>query len=87
MFLAGGGRCPEALAETRRVESADPTLHYYLAIASVLCGDRAAALDHARRAVAGGVVMDVETNPDLRPLLEDRALRDALAAARAKPSS
>src|SRR5262249_34118572 len=38
MFLAGGGRCPEALAETSRVESADPTLHYYLAIASALCG-------------------------------------------------
>src|SRR5262245_33689253 len=62
MFLAGGGRCPEALAEAPRVDSADPTLHYYVAIAFALCGDRAAALDHARRAVAGGVVMDVETN-------------------------
>jgi serine/threonine-protein kinase len=87
MFLAGGGQCPEALVETHRVESADPTLHYYVAIASALCGDRAAALEHARRAVAGGVVMDVETNPDLRSLLDDRALRDALGAARAKPSS
>jgi serine/threonine-protein kinase len=82
MWLAGDGRCGQARQETARatVDAAgNPTVHYYAAVASSICGDRAAALRHAVSAVAGGVVADVRTNPDLRSLLADPALRKALS--------
>jgi len=81
MWLAGDGRCEQALKETELATldaGANPTVHYYAAVASAVCGDRARAVRHALRAVEGGVVADVRTNPDLRPLLEDPALKKAL---------
>ena len=81
MRLAGDGRCDEARKETRLavLDGADnPTIHYYAAVASSLCQDRTEAVRHAVRAVQGGVVADVRTNPDLRPLLAEPAVRKAL---------
>jgi eukaryotic-like serine/threonine-protein kinase len=81
MWLAGDGRCDQARKETQLAAldaGSNPTVHYYAAVASSICGDRAGALRHAVRAVEGGVEADVRTNPDLRPLLADPALRKAL---------
>jgi Flp pilus assembly protein TadD/TolB-like protein len=81
MWLAGAGRCVEARKETQLAAldaGNNPTVHYYAAVAASICGDRADAVGHAVRAVEGGVEADVRTNPDLRPLLADPALRRAL---------
>jgi Flp pilus assembly protein TadD len=81
MWLAGDGRCDQARREMglAAVDAAnDPTVHYYAAVASSICGDRAAAVRHAVRAVEGGVEADVRTNPDLHSLLGEPALRKAL---------
>ena len=81
MWLAGAGRCGESRKETDLATldgAANPTVHYYAAVASSVCGDRAGAVRHALRAVEGGVEADVRTNPDLKPVLGDPALRKAL---------
>jgi serine/threonine-protein kinase len=81
MWLAGAGRCEQARKETELAAldaAANPTVHYYAAVAASICGDRAAAVRHAVRAVEGGVVADVRTNPDLRSVLADPALKKAL---------
>jgi Flp pilus assembly protein TadD/tRNA A-37 threonylcarbamoyl transferase component Bud32/TolB-like protein len=81
MRLAGDGRCDRARKETRLAVldgAENPTIHYYAAVASSLCQDRTEAVSHAVRAVQGGVVADVRTNPDLRPLLTEPAVRKAL---------
>jgi len=81
MWLAGDGRCDQARTESERAArdaAADPSVQYYAAVASSICGDRAGAVPHAVRAVQGGVEVDVRTNPDLRPLLTDPALQKAL---------
>ena len=81
MWLAGDGRCAQARKETELAAldaAANPTVHYYAAVASSICGDRAAAVRHAVHAVERGVVVDVRTNPDLRPLLTEPPLRRAL---------
>jgi tetratricopeptide (TPR) repeat protein len=81
MRLAGSKRCGEVRPHAARAvgESPDdPTVHYYAALAYALCGDRAMAIRHAARAIEGGVVADVRTNPDLKPLLADPALRRLL---------
>ena len=82
MWLAGDGRCDQARRETglAAVDAAsDPTAHYYAAVASSICGDRAAAVRHAVRAVEGGVEADVRTNPDLRSVLEEPGPAEGLA--------
>ena len=81
IWLGGYGRCDEARKDAERAAldaGANPTVHYYAAVASSICGDRSAAVRHAVRAVEGGVEADVRTNPDLRPLLGEPALRKAL---------
>jgi eukaryotic-like serine/threonine-protein kinase len=81
IWLAGDGRCDQARTEAERAArdaAADPTVHYYAAVASSICADRDGAVRHAVRAVEGGVEADVRTNPDLRPLLTDPALKKAL---------
>jgi serine/threonine-protein kinase len=80
-WLGGHGRCDQARRDAERAAldaGADPTVHYYAAVASSICGDRDGAVRHAVRAVEGGVEVDVRTNPDLRPLLTDPALQKAL---------
>jgi hypothetical protein len=81
MWLAGTGRCAESRKETELATldaAGNPTVHYYAAVAFSICGDRASAVRHAVRAVEGGVEADVRTNPDLKPMLADPALRKAL---------
>ncbi len=81
MFLAGAGQCDAARRETTRASAGapdDPMVFYYAAIAHSLCGDEASALDAASKAVRGGVVADVKTNPDLRHLLEREPLASLL---------
>jgi eukaryotic-like serine/threonine-protein kinase len=80
MALAGGRRCEAARAEAAAADSRrlTPTGAYYLAVALAVCGDDAEATRQAARAVNGGVVSDVRTNPDLRRLLAQPALRSAL---------
>jgi tetratricopeptide (TPR) repeat protein len=81
MRLAGDGRC-EAARKQGELASLDagtnPTVHYYAAIAFAICGQRDAAVRHTVRAVEGGVVADVRSNPDLRSLLTEPAVRKAL---------
>jgi len=75
--LAGVGRCDAALREVDRVNEADPRnplSHYYLAIAAALCEADQTAVQHIKVAADGGLVADVKTNPDLKPLLADPSL-------------
>jgi len=79
MSLAGSGRCREARGEAGRAvrdSLQNPTLDYYAAVA--YCGDRASALRHTARAIEGGVLADVRTSPDLKPLLADPAIQKLL---------
>jgi Flp pilus assembly protein TadD len=80
--LAGLGRCREARPElaTALGQAPAPTFRYYAAVTSAVCGDRAEALKHTLAAVEGGVVADVRTNPDLKPLLGDARVQQLLAA-------
>jgi hypothetical protein len=48
----------------------NPYVHYYAAVGSAICGDEAAALQYAKRAVSLGGAADLQTNPDLLPLLQ-----------------
>jgi len=81
MSLAGSGRCREARGEAGRAvrdSLQNPTLDYYAAVAYSICGDRASALRHTARAIEGGVLADVRTSPDLKPLLADAAIQKLL---------
>jgi serine/threonine-protein kinase len=85
MFLAGSGRCSEArpeLATALRLHPDSPTLHYYAAVAYAVCGDRDLAVEQTVKAIEEGALVDVSSNPDLKPLLGDPSVRNALAAAR-----
>jgi serine/threonine-protein kinase len=80
MFLAGAGRCREAAAEAAHASgrTTEPTLHYYAAVAYVVCGERRKAVAETQQALEGGAMMDVKTNPDLRPLLDEPSLQKLL---------
>ncbi len=82
--LAGAGDCPAARREVRGLlEGARerPELEQYAAVALAVGGDREQAVEHTLRALRAGVVADVRTNPDLRPLLADARVQSALGAA------
>jgi len=88
MSLAGAGRCDEARREARRAVAdapERPVVSYYASVAFAVCGDRALAVEQAVRAIRGDAVVDVSTNPDLKPLLADPAIRRALGDPRARP--
>jgi serine/threonine-protein kinase len=83
MFLAGSRRCTEArreLAQALRAEPDNPNVHDYAAVAYAICGDQPQAVAEAVRAIQGGMI-DVSTNPDLKPLLKEPRVQRALAAA------
>ena len=85
MFLAGSGHCPEArdeLATALRIHPDSPTVHYYAAVAYAVCGDAALAREQTVKAIAGGALVDVSSNPDLKPLLSEPTVQKALATAR-----
>lgn len=82
MNLAAIGRCDDARREAARAlgeAEDDAYVHYYSANAYALCGSRQEAVRQAALAIKGGVVDDIHTNPDLRPLLSEPRLRDLLA--------
>jgi Flp pilus assembly protein TadD len=81
MFLAGSGRCAEAgreSAQASRGPQADATTQFYAAVAYAICGDHEAAVRHAIKALDGGAVGDLVSNPDLRAVREDARLRERL---------
>jgi tetratricopeptide (TPR) repeat protein/TolB-like protein len=81
MALGGDGQCAAARAEAARATAdgrVGPTTHYYAAVAYALCGARGPAVTQAQHAIDGGVVSDVRTNPDLKPLLSDPVLQKRL---------
>ena len=85
MFLAGSGRCPEArsdLAAALRIHPDSPTVHYYAAVAYAICGDPALAREQTVEAIEGGALVDVSSNPDLKPLLAEPSVQKALATAK-----
>lgn len=87
MSLAGAGRCADARTEASRALTGahdQPMVSYYASVAFALCGDRALAVEHAVRAIRGGALVDVSTNPDLKPLLTEPAVREALDLARSR---
>ena len=82
-FLAGAGRCPQAIREATRAVGASPsegTTHYYASVAFALCGQRAPAVRETMRALDRGVVADVRSNPDLKVVRSDPALARRLRA-------
>jgi serine/threonine-protein kinase len=79
--LAGLARCSESAEEARRASTQQPgngRVHYLAAVASMLCGDRSSAVRHAGEAVRRGFLVDVRTNPDLKPLQKDPAIQALL---------
>jgi len=80
MFLAGAGRCPEAGDEARRAAgpAASADVDYYAAVAFAICGGRAEAVRLAVRALDGGSVADLRTNPDLAGVRDDPEVRRRL---------
>jgi Flp pilus assembly protein TadD/TolB-like protein len=76
MFLAGSGRCPDARRELREVAGTGSSdVQYYAAVACAICGDRAEAVGHAVKALESGSVADLRTNPDLKGVRNDPAVR------------
>lgn len=81
--LAGSGSCLEATREASKTADqpeTDPIIHYYMAITYAVCNQEEAAIHHTLAAVQGGVVADVQTNPDLQPLLNDPAIEEVLSS-------
>jgi hypothetical protein len=81
MSLAGLGRCDQATEEATAAAGSsvsNPTIHYYAGVAFAVCHDYEDAVRHTVRALQGGSVVDVRTNPDLKPLLDDPAVRELL---------
>jgi eukaryotic-like serine/threonine-protein kinase len=73
MALAGRGDCAEALAQVRQArafETDQPYVAYYAAVAAALCNRPAEAERLTLRAITGGAVADVRTNPDLKTIAE-----------------
>jgi serine/threonine-protein kinase len=79
--LAGNGECAAASSEGSRAVkdgAGNPSVAYYAAVASAICGDRKQAVAYTLRAIGGGVTADLKTNPDLAPILADPAIARAL---------
>lgn len=79
--LAGMGRCEEARREASEALSGNsprPDIHYYAAVAFAICGEDEMAADSIQKAIEGGFVADVQTNPDLRRLLDRPSIKKAL---------
>ena len=80
MFLAGSGRCPESRREARQAVGGSPSteVRYYTGLAYAICGDRADAVRNTLKALEGGSVLDLRTNPDMREVRDDPAVRRLL---------
>ncbi|TDI35103.1 MAG: serine/threonine-protein kinase [Acidobacteria bacterium] len=81
--LAALGQCDVARTEASQAAPADgqlPYVDYLVAVTHSLCGDQEKVLHHTKRALLGGVKVDVGTSPDLKPFLDDPSLKEALSA-------
>ena len=81
--LAALGQCDVARTEASQAAPADgqlPYVDYLVAVTHSLCGDEEKVLHHTKRALLGGVKVDVGTSPDLKPFLDDPSLKEALSA-------
>ena len=79
--LAGSGQCAIASTEASRAvadSKGDPSIAYYAAVASAICGERTRAVRYTLDAIHGGATADLKTNPDLVPILADPAVARAL---------
>ncbi len=80
--LAGKGHCRDSLSELRHAsvqQTRNPSAAYLAGIAAALCHDPAGARRFVLRAVEGGAVVDVRTNPDLRSVVDEPEVRERLA--------
>jgi tetratricopeptide (TPR) repeat protein len=85
MSLAGSGNCAQSAREAARAASgpgAEPTVHYYAAVAYAICGDQVRARKSALEALAGGTPTDLATNPDLARVRKDPEVAAKLQATR-----
>jgi eukaryotic-like serine/threonine-protein kinase len=76
IWLAGIGRCPQALQEARKAigdTHSAPSALYYAALAAAICNERALALRYSSQAASAGTIADLRTNPDLAPILRATA--------------
>jgi hypothetical protein len=84
MFLAGSGKCMEGRREAARATGeaqASVNAHFYAAVAYAICADRPAAIRHSLKALEGGAVSDLRSNPDLRAVREDPGIKARLRKA------
>ena len=56
-----------------------PFVDYILAVTHSRCGDQEKVVYHMRRALLGGVQLNVRTSPELKPFLDDPYLEEALS--------
>jgi eukaryotic-like serine/threonine-protein kinase len=76
MWLAAVGRCDDAREATRAAVAKTPLasmIFYYAAQAAALCHDTTGATDYALKASAAGATADIQTSPDLVPVLQSTA--------------
>ena len=59
-------------------------MSYLVSVTYARCGDRDETLRHVNFAILGGVLLDVETSPDLEPYLDDPSVEEALADAKSE---
>ena len=80
--LAALGRCDEARTATTQAARRGgelPFVDYILAVTHSRCGDQEKVVYHMRRALLGGVQLNVRTSPELKPFLDDPYLEEALS--------
>lgn len=83
--LAGAGRCRDAGEEAAKAGSqgmGQPLIHYYAGVAFAICGQDDQADGHIVRSIEGGLVAHVQTNPDLRRLLDRPGIKELISAER-----
>ena len=80
MILAGAGHCPAAREEAVRAATPDgpPAVFTYTAAAFAICGDHSAAVREALRALDGGAIVELRSNPDLERVRADATIRARL---------
>jgi pentatricopeptide repeat protein len=79
--LAGNGECAASTSEGSRAvkdSASNPSIAYYAAVASAICGNHQQSVAYTLQAIGGGVTADLKTNPDLAPILADPAVARAL---------
>ncbi|HVQ31002.1 MAG TPA: hypothetical protein VMV21_15530, partial [Vicinamibacteria bacterium] len=68
----------EAQRASHGTASVPPAAFSYVAVGYAICGDVKSATREAARALDGGAVVDVRSNPDLKGVREDPAIREKL---------